>query len=84
MVFGGGRANAGGATSVVQAVRFGGSSIAPVAFTPIYHADPLAAFLVPAVAIAVVVPLAVPRPLSAAPPEPTDRPDGPADGGQPV
>jgi MFS family permease len=84
MVFGGGRANAGGATSVVQAVRFGGSSIAPVAFTPIYHADPLAAFLVPAVAIAVVVPLAVPRPLSAAPPAPTDRPDGPADGGQPV
>jgi MFS family permease len=62
MIFAGGRSNAGGATSVVQAVRFGGSSIAPVAFTPIYHADPLAAFLVPAVALAVVVPLVAPRP----------------------
>jgi MFS family permease len=61
MVLGNGRSNAGGATSVVQAVRFGGSSLAPVVFTPIYHADPLAAFLVPAAALAVVVPLAVPR-----------------------
>jgi hypothetical protein len=46
---------------VVQAVRFAGSSVAPVVFTPIYHADPLAAFLVPAAALAVVVPLAVPK-----------------------
>lgn len=61
MVLGAGRSNAGGATSVVQAVRFGGSSVAPVVFTPIYHADPLVAFLVPAVALAVVVPLAVSR-----------------------
>lgn len=56
-----GQANTGGATSVVQAVRFGGTAVAPVAFTPIYHADPLAAFLVPAVTIAVVAPLALPR-----------------------
>jgi MFS family permease len=61
MVLGSGRANAGGATSVVQAVRFAGSSVAPVVFTPIYHADPLAAFLVPAATLAVVVPLAVPK-----------------------
>jgi MFS family permease len=65
MVLGAGRANAGGATSVVQAVRFGGASVAPVVLTPIYHADPLAAFLVPAAALAVVVPLAVPRPPAA-------------------
>ena len=57
-----GRANASGAMSVVQAVRFGGGSLAPVVITPIYHADPLLAFLAPAAAIAVIVPLALPRP----------------------
>ena len=62
LVLGSGRANAGGATSVVQAVRFGGASVAPVVFTPVYQADPLAAFLAPAAAIAVVLPLALPRP----------------------
>jgi sugar phosphate permease len=62
-----GRANAGGAMSVVQAVRFGGSSLAPVAITPIYHADPLLAFLAPAAVIAVTVPLALPRPSDRAP-----------------
>jgi MFS family permease len=56
-----GRENASGAMSVVQAVRFGGGSLAPVVITPIYHADPLAAFLVPAAVIAVTVPLALPR-----------------------
>ncbi|MGI5130429.1 MFS transporter [Pseudonocardia sp. CA-107938] len=56
-----GRENASGAMSVVQAVRFGGSSLAPVAVTPIYHAEPLLAFVVPAAAIAAVVPLALPR-----------------------
>jgi predicted MFS family arabinose efflux permease len=70
MVLGSGRANAGGATSVVQAVRFGGSSLAPVIFTPVYHADPLAAFLAPAAAMALVVPLALPR--SAPPPPPKE------------
>lgn len=56
-----GRENAGGAMSVVQAVRFGGGSLAPVAITPIYHADPLLAFLVPAATMTVLVPLALPR-----------------------
>ncbi|MDN5860640.1 MAG: MFS transporter, partial [Pseudonocardia sp.] len=57
-----GRENASGAMSVVQAVRFGGGSLTPVVLTPIYHADPLSAFLVPAVAIALLVPPALPRP----------------------
>jgi MFS family permease len=61
LVLGSRRANTGGATSVVQAVRFGGTAVAPIAFTPIYHADPLTAFLAPAVTIAVVAPLALPR-----------------------
>jgi MFS family permease len=61
LVLGSGRENAGGATSVVQAVRFGGGASAPVLFTPVYHLDPLAAFLVPAGLLAVVVPLTLPR-----------------------
>jgi MFS family permease len=61
LVLGSGRANAGGATSVVQALRFTGASLAPVAFTPIYHVDPMAAFLVPAGMLALVGPLALPR-----------------------
>ncbi|MBC3192092.1 MFS transporter [Pseudonocardia sp. C8] len=48
LVLGSGGPNSGGAVSVVQAVRFGGTAAAPVALTPVYHADPLAAFLVPA------------------------------------
>lgn len=58
-----GRENAGGAMSVVQAVRFGGGALTPVALTPIYHADPLAAFLVPAAAIVLLVPPVLPRPV---------------------
>ncbi|SHJ93925.1 Predicted arabinose efflux permease, MFS family [Pseudonocardia thermophila] len=57
-----GRENAGGAMSVVQAVRFSGMALAPAVITPIYRTDPLAAFLVPALLVAVVVPLALPRP----------------------
>ena len=53
--------NPGGSMSVVQAVRFGGGALSPVAITPIYHADPLAGFLVPAALLAVAVPLALPR-----------------------
>jgi len=41
--------------------RFGGQSVAPVAFTPVYHADPLLAFLVPAALLAAGIPLALPR-----------------------
>ena len=64
MVLGGsatGSQNRGGAMSVVQAVRFGGGALSPVAITPIYHADPLAGFLVPAVLLAVAIPVVVPR-----------------------
>jgi hypothetical protein len=54
-------ANPGGSMSTVQAVRFGGGALAPVAITPIYHADPLAGFLLPAALLAATVPLALPR-----------------------
>jgi hypothetical protein len=54
-------ANPGGSMSVVQAVRFGGGALSPVAITPIYHADPLAGFLIPAALLAVAVPVALPR-----------------------
>jgi MFS family permease len=53
--------NRGGAVSVVQAVRFGGGALSPMVIIPIYHADPLAGFLVPAVLLAVAVPAALPR-----------------------
>ena len=53
-------ANRGGAVSVVQAFRFGGGAFAPLALTPVYSADPTAAFLVPAVLLAVVTPVAMP------------------------
>lgn len=48
LVLGSGLPNSGGAISVVQAVRFAGTAASPVALTPVYHADPLAGFLVPA------------------------------------
>lgn len=53
----------GGAVSVVQAVRFAGTAASPVALTPVYHADPLVAFLAPAALLAVGAPavLAVDR-----------------------
>ncbi len=54
-------ANPGGSMSVVQAVRFGGGALSPLAITPIYHADPLAGFLVPAALLAIAVPVALPR-----------------------
>jgi MFS family permease len=53
--------NRGGAVSVVQAVRFGGGALSPVAIIPIYHADPLAGFLVPAALLAGMVPALLPR-----------------------
>jgi predicted MFS family arabinose efflux permease len=61
LVLGSAGENRGGATSVVQAVRFGGGAVAPVMFTPAYHADPLAGFLVPAGLVAAVIPLVLPR-----------------------
>jgi hypothetical protein len=62
LVLGSGGGNAGGAVSVVQALRFVGSSATPAAIPPIYHADPLTGFLVPAALLAAVVPVALPRP----------------------
>jgi MFS family permease len=60
MVLGSGGLNRGGAVSMVQAVRFGAGALSPLAITPIYHADPLAGFLVPAALLAVAVPVALP------------------------
>jgi MFS family permease len=61
LVLGGGGANRSGAVSVVQALRFTGYATSPVALPPVYHADPLAAFLLPAGLLAVGAPLLVPR-----------------------
>jgi MFS family permease len=61
LVLGSTEENLGGAMSVVQAVRFGGGAVSPALITPVYHADPLAGFLVPAALVAAVVPLALPR-----------------------
>jgi len=48
--------NTGGAMSVVQALRFGGGSLTPVGIPPVYHADPVAGFVVPAALLAAGVP----------------------------
>ncbi len=48
-----------GAVSVVQAFRFIGAAGAPIAFTPVYHASPVAGFLLPAVLLAVTAPAAL-------------------------
>lgn len=56
-----GGSSRGGAVSVVQAFRFSGAAVAPLALTPLYLAHPSAGFLVPAVLLAVVAPLAMPR-----------------------
>ncbi|WP_147261780.1 MFS transporter [Pseudonocardia hierapolitana] len=53
--------NRGGSVSVVQSLRFGGAALSPVAFTPLYHADPVAGFLVPAALLALAVPAVLPR-----------------------
>ncbi|MBP2211709.1 MFS transporter [Rhodococcus sp. DMF-1] len=53
--------NRGGAVSVVQAFRFSGGAVAPLALTPLYAAAPVASFVVPALVLAVVAPLAMPR-----------------------
>jgi hypothetical protein len=55
----GDNANPAGAVSVVQAFRFVGAALAPVAFTPVYHGSAAAGFLLPAVLLAAVTPLAL-------------------------
>ncbi|MFC4604542.1 MFS transporter [Rhodococcus kronopolitis] len=54
-------ANRGGAVSVVQAFRFGGAALAPLALTPLYAVSPTAAFGVPTLALAVLAPVLMPR-----------------------
>ncbi|MGH3758890.1 MFS transporter [Actinophytocola sp.] len=51
--------NPAGAVSVVQAFRFVGAALSPVAFTPVYHVSAVAGFLLPAALLAVVTPLAL-------------------------
>ncbi|MFD2417016.1 MFS transporter [Amycolatopsis pigmentata] len=54
----GGAGGRGGAISVVTALRFLGMAVAPAAFTGLYRHDPVLGFLVPAVILALTVPLA--------------------------
>ncbi|MFF0813717.1 MFS transporter [Rhodococcus sp. NPDC003318] len=54
-------ANRSGAVSVVQALRFGGTALAPLALTPLYAVNPVAAFVVPTTMLAVAAPLLMPR-----------------------
>ncbi|MEZ5151250.1 MFS transporter [Rhodococcus zopfii] len=60
-VLGGEGRNRGGAVSVVQAFRFGGGAAAPMALTPLYAAAPVASFVLPALLLAIVAPVAMPR-----------------------
>lgn len=63
--------NPAGAVSVVQAFRFIGASVAPIAFTAPYHASPAVGFLIPGALLAVTAPLALGtarRPATATPP----------------
>lgn len=50
-------ANRGGSVSVVQSLRFLGGAVSPVAFVPLYHLDPVSAFLVPAGLVLTVPPV---------------------------
>jgi MFS family permease len=59
LILSGDGGNRAGAVSVVQAFRFTGAAFAPVAFTPVYHAQPAAAFLLPAALLVVSAPIAV-------------------------
>ena len=53
--------NQGGSVSVVQSLRFLGGAVSPTAFVPLYHVDPVLAFLVPAALLVLVPPLALHR-----------------------
>ena len=50
-------ANRGGSVAVVQSLRFMGGAASPVAFVPLYHLDPVSAFLVPAGLVLAVPPV---------------------------
>ncbi|MFX1758873.1 MFS transporter [Rhodococcus sp. As11] len=60
-VLGGPGGNRGGAVSVVQAFRFGGAAFSPLLLTPVYGADPVLAFLLPAALLGGLVPLLMTR-----------------------
>jgi MFS family permease len=51
--------NPAGAVSVVQAFRFIGAALSPIALTPVYHLSTAAGFLLPAVLLALITPLAL-------------------------
>ncbi|MGB3771871.1 MAG: MFS transporter [Rhodococcus sp. (in: high G+C Gram-positive bacteria)] len=53
--------NRGGAVSVVQAFRFSGAAVAPLALTPLYAVHPFLAFAIPGLLLAAVAPLLMPR-----------------------
>ncbi|OQQ30717.1 MFS transporter [Prescottella equi] len=53
--------NRGGAVSVVQSFRFSGAALAPLTLTPMYATHPSASFLVPALLLAILPPLLMPR-----------------------
>lgn len=59
LVLTGDGANPAGAVSVVQAFRFVGAALSPVALTPVYHLSAAAGFLLPAILLAVVTPAAL-------------------------
>ena len=61
LVLTGDSVNRGGSVSVVQSLRFLGGALSPIAFVPLYHLDPVVAFLVPAALLVVVAPLVVQR-----------------------
>ncbi|WP_433612965.1 MFS transporter [Prescottella agglutinans] len=62
--------NRGGAVSVVQSLRFSGAALAPLALTPLYAVHPGMSFLLPALLLAVLPPLLMPRPVERRSPTP--------------
>ncbi|WP_367127147.1 hypothetical protein [Saccharothrix sp. HUAS TT1] len=49
--------NRGSSVAVVRSLRFPGASASPAAFVPLYHLDPVTAFLVPAGLVFAVPPV---------------------------
>ncbi|MBW4717659.1 MFS transporter [Saccharothrix obliqua] len=56
LVLGGEGGNRGGAVSVLQSFRFLGAAVSPMAFVPLYHLSPVAAFLTPAALVLLLPP----------------------------
>jgi MFS family permease len=51
-------ANRGGAVSLFAAAKFSGTAVAPLVWLPVYHSSPALAFLVAAVVLTLIAPLA--------------------------